>query len=1065
MSSLSRDCYEHKQSLIKSNDMFAEYKPQLLKWRAFNASDLNGLELPTSMRDKPYLLKDPYQEIDIPEVHKQPTVMFRLADFCVLPSECSDDARLSGLDPTTGSRLELTTDQRKSLRRTGELDVPSRTFPGQRHTWQVAREVYSGIETIQADFKVGFGAALDQVVYAADAAVSESTTSVFSAIKRFRKVLSLISDGMTQFFRSFDTRLYSDRTIDLLVKEARESFVRKRIQEIEGVNVPMALTGKHYSYYEYHAPRSDDSDCSSQMWDAIKNHGEWQDSEPPSKEEFAAAKVVWETFHRWTLKMKRAGFEPKIATSLEKEVSARISPIAAKRLQKENHDEAAEAKQKHWVESLLTVDDIPFNFRENEVNKCKARTIREDIKKSDEAAAARIAKDRVSKDNSWMSYSPAYRSKQEARHQVTEMRRLQTTVDERFIDSLKQAGLGTQALKLTVALEFERVHAPKLRQKLKSSRVPLNPAKFEIMQFNPENWKKSGNTFYRYKKVLVDLGKPLWRIRYTSLVFWSSLKWCIGGSSHFLLNGPLSLRALLSKEPYYAISRPLRDPSTLTPTLTSRLKTLFDNLASRKLRFENEPDSGIVPKAVSRFFFTVQLVVEGCVGTVLTVLSMVAGTLLSLVVCLSLFLGSPVIAFALASVVLAFQFILVDTVLMRSSDQPVGTSLLKNYPKRYVVAPVIKLCLLVPLQVTLGVAELLFAAIRIAAIHPVLFLARLMVGSTRLLFRITRDSCTWPLLKSFAMVPATSKDTWLAKRVLGPGVSSEFYNRLPIEGAQAAVIRSLERDRMSAHQTLREREMNAPYHDYINMFNVSAFGLRTAPLCESPTASVKKKISKQRTKRRSRRAQLKGLDIQNEWETFALRVRQLDQGYSEVLDTLEAAWREAHERDIETRSITYSRHPVNSDAEPVSGSSPLDQLVNRTHLPLSNFISNVASLQELLQEMIELPELARGSFRMTAEEIESLWQFTIAAVEDLQQLLKVELLLVVSESQWLSRKDAESLIDNFTTESVAVKAFRLLTSILDERSLTESLEDLDESFVFEKGNHVMIRKQVPQLEF
>lgn len=160
------------------------------------------------MRNEPYLLEETSQEIETPDLLRQPTTMFRLADFCVLPSECSDDARLSGLDPGTGCRLDLTKNQWLSLSRRGEIDVPSRSFEGKHHKWQVAREVYSGTETIRADFAMGWGAALDQVVYAGDAVASNYNTSnlmsrfsVVSAARQLRK------GDITQFLRSHHTRL------------------------------------------------------------------------------------------------------------------------------------------------------------------------------------------------------------------------------------------------------------------------------------------------------------------------------------------------------------------------------------------------------------------------------------------------------------------------------------------------------------------------------------------------------------------------------------------------------------------------------------------------------------------------------------------------------------------------------------------------------------------------------------------------------------------------------------------------------------------------------------------
>ena len=678
------------------------------------------------------------------------------------------------------------------------------------------------------------------------------------------------------------------------------------------------------------------------------------------------------------------------------------------------------------------------------------------MKRSDETEATRLAQESVSGEKSWMIASRVFRSRRVAKLQEIEKMKLKATFRGRLIERLEEDGLGREALKEKIGVDFERLHAETLTDKLKSARVPYQSAMFNMLQLNPENWKQYGNSFRRYKSVAVDVGKPLWRFRYAILLFWSTLKWCVGGSCHFLLSGPLSMRALLSENPYYAISRPSVDPSTRTSTLRSRLKAMFDSLTDRKRRFESEPDTGIIPKTVSRFLLSIQIFVEGCVKATSIVFFMSCGVILSSVVCLLWLSGSPVFALLWTAVVLTFQLLFVDTVLMKSSSKRVGTrTFFKKSPKFYVAAPVVKLVLFAPFLIALGTAELALAGIRVALLHPVLLMARLVAGSARLLYRSVRDFCTWPVLRRFAMVPATSEDTWLAKRVSGPGVSSQFYNRLPAEAAQAAVLRSLECDRLSAHQLMRDREMDAPYNHFIAMFDASDFGIRTTGVCLSPSAAVRARNTIT-DRQNTRKAPLRGLDTQNEWETLASNIRLAEAGNRAHLQRYRAELQEERERELEQRFKNFSYRPLKSNAQQVSSNSPLGLLVNHTFVPLSNFRLHVTSLQKLLTEMIEVPASARGSFRMTEDEIEDLWQFTITAVEEFQKLLKAELVRVASESQWLVEKDIEFLVVDFATKSIAVEALRILSSILGEQSLTESLEDLDASFVFDKGNHITL---------
>lgn len=62
---------------------------------------------------------------------------------------------------------------------------------------------------------------------------------------------------------------------------------------------------------------------------------------------------------------------------------------------------------------------------------------------------------------------------------------------------------------------------------------------------------------------------------------------------------------------------------------------------------------------------------------------------------------------------------------------------------------------------------------------------------------------------------------------------------------------------------------------------------------------------------------------------------------------------------------------------------------------------------------------------------------------------------MASESQWLVEKDIEFLVVELATKQIAPEALRIWSYILGEQSLTESLEDLDESFVFVEGYHII----------
>jgi hypothetical protein len=112
----------------------------------------------------------------------------------------------------------------------------------------------------------------------------------------------------------------------------------------------------------------------------------------------------------------------------------------------------------------------------------------------------------------------------------------------------------------------------------------------------------------------------------------------------FLKAGPLSLRALLSPNPYYAIERPQRDPKSLTSSLASRLAFFHRAIKDARDRFESSPDEGLIGKYTQRFFLRISLATKGVAGNVCIVAFMTIGTALATVFCTVGLVAAPIVA-------------------------------------------------------------------------------------------------------------------------------------------------------------------------------------------------------------------------------------------------------------------------------------------------------------------------------------------------------------------------------------------------------------------------------------
>jgi hypothetical protein len=1077
------------------NNSMEEYHPEPLPWRSFTAEELErggGIGLweekeaflfpktTTALREKPYVLDNSLQSYEdqwlaVPPVHLTQDLL-RLEDFRVVPSELSDDARRSGLDDNA-QRLALTVDQKQSLRQTGRIVVPSHSFPGQNHTWQVARGVYSGTDTIKTDLRAGGGVALDQLVYSMDAVGSLQR----SGWQRWLRAVTLVLDGATQFLRPYRPRLYHTIVVDRLVDEAKESYVRKRMSELHHHDGPVPMSMEipdAERYYKNHVLKNE-------LWQALQTHGNWSVSEPPTDEEFTTAKACYRPYT--ALQYQRPGEDPgpfTCTTTMEREISARVSPRAAQKLQQQLHDAAQTKKRQRWIDLLLNASS---SFGPDLAARYEADWCRDNIAAADEEevvrkAEAQVAAEEKRKASLWsirhmMLWSKVYRSRRVGTLQNRERARLATTFPERLAQRLREPphdarlDLNKEATRQQMAAEFDQLHGPRLRQTLAAQSGPPAPVQFHVLQLNPAHWSTPRNgdlsSCDRTKVASVDLSRPLWRTRYAFLTFWTTLKRSVGGSLHFLANGPLSFRALFAKTPYYGITRPIPDPSTLTSTLSSRLRHLFETLANQRVKFENEPDVGILPKSITRPFFHIRQLVKGIVGVTSIVVFMVAGTVISSIVCSVWILTSPVIAVLWMVAVTAFQLFVYDTALAASKSRPVNYLYGPTYPKFNCAAPVLKLAIMAPWQVIVGVLEVAVATIRAIVIHPLCFAGLFVASLARSLTRVTRDSLTWPLLQRLAQVPATSDDTWLAHRISGPGVSAQYYSRLPLEAAKVAVLRVLDMERLAAHRKLREIEMDAPYQDYVGMFDLSRFGIQTSSNCATPTSKVQHILQSMGRPNhyQTMRRRLKGQDVRTGWEALTSAIWKEDAANQESVQEYESTMQTASEDNLAQRAASLAMVLSDDDAERLQilvktsigkgkPASPLERLRNSSLMVLSRWFYVVDSFRELLAHLIVVPTAANGNFRLSEEEVESLWQFTITTVETFRTQHTAELLAVGAWSPWIHDNDVERAVvgtqDALERSSTAVRSFRLLVSLFGLDGLTETLEDLDRSMVFEK---------------
>jgi hypothetical protein len=281
-------------------------------------------------------------------------------------------------------------------------------------------------------------------------------------------------------------------------------------------------------------------------------------------------------------------------------------------------------------------------------------------------------------------------------------------------------------------------------------------------------------------------GYPGWRwlnfFMRTNAIFWNTLfffaiviPWCT----------PFSLRALGYIEPFYPQwildtknGTIKKDRNSKTQTIMSRINSLWNHVRESRKKFESKPDTGLLSKSLTRQIHRfVNYFLKGFFGTAFIVtclpLSMFLISTLSLVLALTapiyIWVGSAIIHF------LAFLFCDFEG---DSKMAAVFWNVLINF-------------------LGIGILQPLGCALMAFVICPVSSVIGSLLSVLRKCLRDGWDVVIFQLLiRKQARMPMN--DTFLAKRIAGPGMASTYYYQIKTEQALASLETVMDLDRLLA---------------------------------------------------------------------------------------------------------------------------------------------------------------------------------------------------------------------------------------------------------------------------
>jgi hypothetical protein len=716
------------------------------------------------------------------------------------------------------------------------------------------------------------------------------------------------------------------------------------------------------------------------------------------------------------------------------------SPLEALR-EKRRADQQWDMQTKvDMIKSLVSSNNNEFKSESLRLLLEKIRKDVEDEEEKDRAALRKLREKELCRDRPIMFQSMVWRT----RRLDAYMDNIRVQQDQDRLSKIMACAISdplsnpefVRLLKLTS--EFRTEHAPVIKEHLENKKVVWPSAYFFIPKLDSMQWYRDEHG--RYRKVKVDRELSFWRARYVYYTFLSATLNLGCSSYQFLCNGPLSLRAILSAAPFYAFSglNQEHDSSSLTQTLLSRIRSLHKSISTVRNEFEKQPDLGLIGKPIQRIILSIYWKVKLFIGAVGISAFMIVGTLLGTVASCAILVLSPILAGVYTFLAICFSFFIVDVMHSELGLSPF-LKMLVGTPY-YVVVP--------------GILQGIIAFIQFA-IYPAFGAMIFLFSNIRFAWTSLRDLMARPMIRYFAKVPGA--DTFLATRVHGPGLASKHFYRLPRAKVIQAVKAALDLWRLKAFRKFRYSELLAPFQHYDRLVQslVKPLGYTCTPSSHRPEKICKSLLRTQKVLLIKKKIGVED----DKW--FGAGFREGPRG---VWEDLSAILRVAHP---DFRQRPFQASTVKTESVDEIDKDILNAL-NDASLPKSlKYFSEMTrragtllaelELRTLLREhrlgfIFSIPEGARGKFRVSEADLDSMWKETMALAKLYAIRIESELFDLCEKSEF--RKDlhpvAEAVVESFwrnqearPKNDVEVVAAHILSVLFGGDMMLEPMEQMD----------------------
>lgn len=738
-----------------------------------------------------------------------------------------------------GNRRALTSEQMDQIRQEGVFVIPSQEYPGQNHVWRLSLLIQKGSKNIQVSFDKDMGTALSHIIIKVPQSLYGEKFSVTNGFSRFYKG---IRGTLAAFVGLIEKNpKHSSHDVTRIIEELKENYVAKELmaqkeqytageaQKTDSFAVDLRLYDKKLG--EKLAPIVNKiNNAFSETWKQSEHKIRMQQKQLIKDSGITKESLLEDQLNKKMVLIKEDTYSKMLLTNKELETQA---PGYGQLLV--NHQVAlrvAEQVEKNLVQVVAMQEEII------------ADTVRRQYPK-------------LSLSEEW--YENKVKELSSEFYRDVRWDHLMTT--PLYLESI---GLFQEAFVYRKIIDFQKNAEENIRKELEEEKEPSKSFNFQKKIWNSDNWiiksyqeqddqnplvKKLRFYAEEYSETHIDTSIPFWRLAYAANETHANLK---NGLYRILVsnlwNGPVGLRSLFGTKAFYpektldaATGKVVTNRNYSHETFKTRLENIWKSVAQSRKDFESAPDTGFLGKRYTRWLHQFwEYAVVGVGGTVAVAVGQPVLTALNLAFSTAATASAPVWAPLSSIFRLTFNATIYDTLSPQTGDSRYLFPVLG-----YIVSDV----------AVNGVGQMTLAGINAAAIQPTLAAIHGVYGATRKVLRTAYDALTAKVLIKHGRWPATN--SFLADRIAGPGLSSNYFFQIKPEIAVLALQAQLESIELNLYGATTLEEIQKPLKEYkafmshlLSGLGVSIMGDNTASHLAKIAANQEKALEQLLTNRK-----------------------------------------------------------------------------------------------------------------------------------------------------------------------------------------------------------------------